>query len=195
MNEELLSVARNKAKDLNLHNVNLILGNTNHSTAMDKLPNKYIDIAFSQRGPNMNDALASKLTKNGIFLQELVAGFDCYPLKEILGRRNYSPYDYNVREVILSQYAELELFPVAVKEYFYEEYFYDINHFEAYLCQGANLDNWRIGSRPYNSQTDRTSLELYAKYNSTSKGIKLLRHRIIFVFRKTKINYYPVDSI
>jgi hypothetical protein len=95
---------------------------------------------------------------------------------------------------MLNRYAELDLFPVAVKEYFYEEYFRDINHFEAYLHQGANLDNWRIGSRPYNDETDRTSLELYVKYNTTPKGIKLLRHRIIFILRKTKVSYYPVDS-
>jgi SAM-dependent methyltransferase len=195
LNEELLTVARDKAKDLNLNNVTLISGDTTNAAATDKLPDDYFDIAFSQRGPNMNYALAGKLKNEGFFFQELVAGFDCYPLKEIFGRKNYSPYNYNEREVILNQYANLELFPVAVKEYFYEEYFHDINHFEAYLRQGANLDNWRIGSRPYNSETDRTSLELYAKYNTTPKGIKLLHQRMIFVLRKTKVSYYPIDSI
>lgn len=195
LNEELLTAARNKAEELNLHNVRLFSGDITASTVTDKLPDDYFDIAFSQRGPNMNYALAGKLRKEGFFFQEFVGGFDCYPLKEIFGRRNFSPYNYNAREVILNQYADLEFLPIAVKEYFYEEYFRDIDHFEAYLRQGANLDNWRIESRPYNSEIDRTSLELYAKYNSTIKGIKLLRQRMIFVLRKTRVSYYPVDSI
>lgn len=69
LEEELLNVARNKAETLNLHNVTLISGNTTCAADTDKLPDNYFDIAFSQRGPNMNYALAGKLKKEGIFFQ------------------------------------------------------------------------------------------------------------------------------
>lgn len=58
MQEELLSFARNKAKDLDLHNITLISGDITLPAATERLPDDYFDIAFSQRGPNMNAALA-----------------------------------------------------------------------------------------------------------------------------------------
>jgi len=192
-----LLYASKVAKDNGLDNVKLIYGDTTSPDDVAKLPDDYFDVILSQRGPNMNEFLVKKLKEEGIFIQEYVGHFDVYPLKEIFGRRNYSPYDFYGVEAIICRYAEIELFPVSIKEYFYNEYYADIEHLKSYLVQqqGANLSNWRLPNRPYEEDLDRVSLELYAKYNMTSKGIRLMRHRNIFVFRKTKVSYYPVDSI
>jgi SAM-dependent methyltransferase len=193
-NSELLSYAESRAEELKLSNVTLIHGDTTTKEHVENLPEDSFDIAFSQRGPNMNANVLSKLKVGGYFLQERVSSFDCYPLQEIFGRRNYSPYNYNDSEVLLSEYAEMGLFPISIKEYFYDEFFTDIDHLESYLKQGANLSDWRLAPKPYNAKLDRTSLELYCKYNITEKGIRIMHRRKVFAFRKTCVTYYPIDN-
>ena len=142
---------------------------------------------------------ASKLTddKEPIVIQERGGDFSFYPLGIIFGRQAYAPYHFNSREVTLHKYADMELFPVSVKEYYYESFYRDIDHFEADLRNlPALLYNWRVGElRPYEVERDRTALELYARYNTTPKGIRLLEHRMVFVFRRTVVSYYPVDGL
>jgi hypothetical protein len=163
---------------------------------VDQLPGNYFDVAFTERGPNMNHLLTGKLEENAFFVQELVGNFNCYPLQEIFGRRHYQAYAFTDQQVVLSQYAELDLFPVSVKAYFYESFFCDITHLEAYLKQStANLSNWRIGAKPYDAEHDRAALALYARYNTTPKGIRLLHQRKIFVLRRAPVTYYPVDAL
>ena len=56
--------------------------------------------------------------------------------------------------------------------------------------------NWRVGEpRPYEASRDRKALELFALYNTTSRGIRILEHRMIFVLRRAKLSYYPVDGL
>jgi hypothetical protein len=115
-------------------------------------------------------------------------------LGELLGRRNYAAYNYHDQEVIQSRYAEIDLFPVSIKAYFYEEYFRDVEHLEANLKQGA-LGNWRVASDgSYRPERDRDALDLYVRYNSTPRGIRVLRQRKVFVFRRAPVTYYPVDK-
>ncbi len=191
----LLAGARARVQSLQLDNVQLIEGNVADADAVAQLPNAHFTLALSQRGPNINAALASKLAPDAIFIQELVSNFDAYPLKELFGRKHYAPYWFVDQDVILSQYAELDLFPVSNKEYFYEAFFRDIAHLEAYLKQiTALLSNWRLPPKPYDEERDRAALELYARYNTTGRGIRLLRQRKIFVLRRAPVTYYPVDA-
>ena len=195
LNTELLDAARRRVKELGLANVTLVEGNVAVEQDVAQLPDDYFDVAFTERGPNMNRMLVRKLKKDTFFLQELVGNFNCYPLQEIFGRRHYQSYNYTDRQVILSQYAELNLFPVSVKEYFYETFFRDIVHLEAYLKQStADLSNWRLGAKSYEAERDRAAIELYARYNATPKGIRILHQRTIFVMRRAPVTYYPVDS-
>jgi hypothetical protein len=175
----------------------LVDGNASIVTDTDKLPDDHFDLALSQRGPDFNHWLVSKLKDGAFVIQELVAPFSCYPLREIFGRTNYAPYNYKGRDVLLHKYAEWGLFPVSVKEYFYEEFYRDVHHFEADLRKStANLTDWHVGTpRPYEAARDRVALELYARYNTTPRGIRMLQHRMIFVLRRTTVAYYPVDGL
>lgn len=191
----LLAGARQRVQALRLGNVQLIEGNVADADAVAQLPDARFNIALSQRGPNINAALAAKLAPDAIFIQELVSSFDAYPLQELFGRRHYTPSSFVDQDVILSQYAELDLFPVSNKEYFYEAFFRDATHLEAYLKQiTALLSNWRLPPKPYDAERDRAALELYARYNTTPRGIRLLRQRKIFVLRRAPVTYYPVDA-
>jgi len=191
----LLTGARQRVQSLQLGNVRLVEGNVVDADAAAQLPDAHFDIALSQRGPNINAALAAKLAPNGVFIQELVSNFDAYPLKELFGRKHYANYWFVDQDVILAQYAELDLFPVSNKEYFYEAFFRDTAHLEAYLKQiPALLSNWRLPPKPYDAEHDRAALELYARYNTTPRGIRLLRQRKIFVLRRAPVTYYPADA-
>jgi SAM-dependent methyltransferase len=194
---DLLDGARQRVKSLGLANVTLVGGKVAQLEDIEKLPDNTFDLALSQRGPDFNPSLVSKLKKDAIVIQERVGNFSFYPLGIVFGRQTFAPYHFNTQEVTLHKYADMDLFPVSVKEYFYDSFYRDLDHLEADLKRiPAMLYNWRVGElRPYLPERDRTALELYAKYNTTSRGIRLLEHRVIFVFRRTVVSYYPVDGL
>lgn len=185
VNPELLDAARCRAGVCGLHNIYLVNGNVNFASEVERLPDAYFDLAYSQRGPNLNALMVAKLRDGAFFIQELVSHFDGYPLQEIFGRKNHTPYPSGDQQALLSQYAELNLYPVSLKEYFYEEFFQDADHLEAYVRQSVLLSNWRHNPRPFDPERDRPALELYAHYNMTPKGVRLLRQRKVFVLRKS----------
>lgn len=189
---DLLALARERTRALS--NVHLVEANV-VSDLLDALPDGHFDLASSERGPNVNDRLVRKLAADAVFVQELVGGFDGYPLKEIFGRRNYAPYDFAGSDALLARYAEIGLFPISVKQYFYERFFRDAAHLTAFLTEGAPLDNWRLPARPYDPTVDRPALELYSRYNMTPSGIRLLGHRWVLALRRTTVTYYPVDGL
>ena len=194
---DLLSFTRQRANELGLTNVSLVGGDSSLETCTDKIPNNHFDFAISRRGPDFNPLLIDKLTKDAIVIQERVGTFNLYPLAYIFGRMVYAPYNYNVQHVLLSKYAEIDLFPISFKEYFYEAFYRDIDHLEADLAKSPwSFMNWRAGEpRPYETSRDRKALELFAHYNTTSRGIRILEHRMIFVLRRAKLSYYPVDGL
>ena len=111
---------------------------------------------------------------------------------EVFGRRYYAPYASTDQEVFLSSYAKLGLLPVSCKEYFYEEFFRDSEHLEAFLMQvSVMLSPWLLPQplphAAYDPLRDRAALDLYVRYNTTTKGIRVLRQRKIFVLRRAVI--------
>jgi len=193
-NEELLQAARERVSRLALSNVELHCANAILTDDIAVLPNNFFDLAYSQRGPNINGLLLQKMRPDAMFIQELVSSFDGYPLKEIFGRTHYTPYSHVQQQSLQAYYGELDLFPVSTKEYFYEEYYRDIEHLEKLLRQGAMLSNWRLSEKPFDPERDRVGLELYVRYNTTPKGIRVLRQRLIFVLRRATVSYYPIDN-
>ncbi len=193
-NEELLQAARERVERMGLKNVELRQADSTLTNDVMVLSDNFFDLAYSQRGPNLNGLLLQKMKKDAVFIQELVSSFDGYPLKEIFGRTHYTPYSHGEQQSLQAYYAELDLFPICTKEYFYEEYYRDSEHLENLLRHGALLDNWRLSSKPFDPLKDRVSLELYVKYNTTPRGIRILRQRRIFVLRRTVVSYYPIDG-
>ena len=60
-----------------------------------------------------------------------------------------------------------------------------------YLGKEAMLSHWRMPSHPYDETRDKAALELYARYNSTPNGIRLLSQRKVYLFRRTDVQQYP----
>jgi SAM-dependent methyltransferase len=191
--EDLLTAARERAASQGITNATFIFGNVSKSEDAAPFPDGEINLIFSRRGPNLTGAFLPKLTPDAFLVQELVAEQDGAGLKEIFGRKPFLPSSQGDADRLISYYAGLEMLPVSAKSYWEELYFRDIDHLEANLRQGAMLSNWWMHSLPYAQERDRAALELYARYNRTEDGIRLLRHRRVYIFRRARVNYYPAE--
>ncbi|QBD76262.1 class I SAM-dependent methyltransferase [Ktedonosporobacter rubrisoli] len=190
-NEELLKTARLRAERLAPANTTLIYGGCENPDVLQHIPEASINVAFSRRGPRLNASLLRSLRKEAIFIQEIVSNLDGYPLGEIFGRRNYSLPSASEQEVLLKAYTDLGFFPISCKEYFYEEFFRDADHLAAFLSQiGVMLCPWllphALPDKPYDPANDQEALALYIRYNTTPRGVRLLRQRKILVLRRVR---------
>lgn len=194
LEEPLLNGARERIAETGCDNATLVLGDTTNAETVSQLPDAYFDFAFSRRGPFLTHALMEKLTPDAHFLIELYQ--DALGLKEIFGRRAFLPHDvFAGGDWVISHHSGLGLLPVSVKEYFFEQYFRDPEHFEAFITTiPASLSYWWMEQKPYVPERDRAALELYCRYNTTSKGIRLIQRRKVYLFRRAQTNTYPVDS-
>jgi SAM-dependent methyltransferase len=177
---ELLAAADRRARSQQARNVRLVEGNVAAEGEVARLPRSHFDLAFSQRGPNMNAALVRTLREGAFFVQLLVGSLSAYPLREILGREGYAGYNINSHDPLLSDYASLHLRVVSVKEYYYDQYFRDADHLEMFVRQTPVLNTWRSPWQPYEAERDRPALQLYVRYNTTDQGVRVLGHRKIF---------------
>ncbi len=192
----LLNGARCRAEHQQLTNVMLVEGNMAVADEVAQLPDNHFDLIYSDRGPDINHNLIGKLKQGGFYLQSLVGGQDGFHLQEILGRRPFTYHAYrNGSDRMLAAMASLEIRPISVREIFYDAFFRDVDHLAAYVIQvEAAVSNWRLDANPYDPDRDRPALEIYAGYNATPDGIRLLQHRIFFVGYKTSVHYYPTDG-
>ena len=196
MLEGPLEATRLRAQAAGLTNVTVVCGNAVERATTDQLPDEHFTLALSRRGPNFNEHLVRKLAPGAYVLQELVGGLDCADLRELLGRRAAGLYHGIGHDGTIRGYLRLGLFPISSTEFFFEEFFRDVDHLEAYLVQTpANVSDWRIGHKPYLPERDRPALELYAGYHRTPKGIRLLRQRWVFALRRVEPPRYPVDAL
>jgi SAM-dependent methyltransferase len=194
LEEPLLNGAKERVAAAGYTNTKLILGNTTNAEDVAQLPDAYFDFAFSRRGPFITAALKEKLMPDACVLVELYQ--DALGLKEIFGRRAFLPTDcFSGGDWAVSHHAGMGLLPVSVKEYFFEQYFRDADHFAAFLATiTASLSHWWMEQRPFVPEQDRPALELYCRFNTTSKGIRLIQRRKVYLFRQAQTNYYPVDG-
>jgi SAM-dependent methyltransferase len=193
---DLLAGARERVRSLGLTNVRLVEGNITNSQDVAQLPDNYFDVAYTESGPNINEQLVRKLTDEAYFLQEIGGHYSDYQLPEILGRVPYTNYAYHHWDQSrIMPAADLGLLPVSYKNYFWEVYFRDLAHLEKYVSKEGVLSNWRLSPSPYIVERDRPALALYARYNQTPKGIRLLHHVQVLVWRRAPIHYYPIDGM
>ena len=190
LDRELMEACRARVKAMGVKNAHLVFGDTPDPALLTQLPDAHFTVAFSRRGPFLTEALAKKLTPEAPFVVELAQDF--LGLKEMFGRTPCLPKSAGDPDWAVSVHAGIGYVPVSAKAYWYEEWFRDPDHMAGYLTQGAPLQNWWMEACPYEEARDRPALELYARYNRTSEGIRLVGHRRIYVFRRQATNYYPV---
>jgi SAM-dependent methyltransferase len=193
---DLLARGRERVRSLGLTNVTLVEGDSTNPEDVAQLPDGYFEVAYTESGPGINERLVQKLTDDAYFLQEVGGRYSAHHLEVILGRTPFTNFAYHHWDH--SQFvpaADLGLLPVCHKNYFWEVYFRDLVHLERYVSNDWALSDWRLSPRPYDAERDRPALELYARYNRTSQGIRILYHVQVLVWRRALIHYYPVDGI
>jgi hypothetical protein len=142
------------------------------------LPDDAFDLVLSRRGPNVDNVMG-KLKPDSFVIQEL---FQSFPgLLEIFGRKSFLMNVGDNPRWLIEAYAGLDLFPVSAKDYYFETTFRDIDHLAAYLAQHTALYEWPLPPMPYEEVRDRPALELYARYNQTVRGIRVLNHRKVYL--------------
>jgi len=190
LDKELMQACRARVESMGVKNAHLVLGDTPDPAVLTQLPEGYFTLAFSRRGPFLSEALAKKLTTDALFVVELAQDF--LGLKELFGRTPALPKSAGDPDWAVTVHGGIGFVPVSAKAYWYEEWFRDSDHLAGYLAQGAPLQNWWMEACPYDESRDRPALELYARYNRTAEGIRLVGHRKIYVFRRQATQYYPV---
>jgi SAM-dependent methyltransferase len=186
---DLLAAARQRVADLQLANANLMLGDVVNPVDVAQLPDNCFDLVFSRRGPNVTAAMMPKLQPEAYIVQELVR--DPLGLLESFGRKSFLADVGDNPRWLVDEYSWLDLFPVSIKEYYYELFFRDADHLAAYLAQEKMLYSWPMPPMPYKESRDRAALDVYVRYNTTPKGVRVINHRMVYLFRRTRVQYAP----
>ncbi|MBC8065546.1 MAG: class I SAM-dependent methyltransferase [Chlorobia bacterium] len=189
LQSDLLQAAEARIRSRGIKNARVVHGDTTHDETVTKLEDGRFSLAFSQRGPFLTRALASKLTPDAVFVVELAQ--DYLGLKQIFGRTPFVPQSTGDPDWAVGAQAGAGFVPVSAKSYWYHEYFRNADHLAAYLRRGACLENWWMEPCPYEEPRDRAALELWCRYNQDESGIRLVVHRKVYVFRRQAIDYYP----
>lgn len=171
----LLATALKLQREKNIHNVIFEFQDATNTT----YPNDYFDIVYSRRGPCPFSEVQRVLKPGGFFVGIEIAELDCKKLKEIFGRgQNYKEWDGPSRKEKNSKaFSTLGLRIIYSNDYFFTEYYSNYNHIESFLKRVPILED-------FNSKIDKEKLIEYVKKNTTNKGIKLLRHKLVTVVQK-----------
>jgi hypothetical protein len=186
---DLLEAARGRVASLGLSNATLILGNVSLPEDVAQLPDNTFDVVLSRRGPNVTTEVMAKLKPEAYIIQELFQ--NPLGLLEAFGRKSFLADIGDNPYWLVDEYSWLELFPVSVKAYYYDFFFRDAGHLATYLSQKTQLYSWPMPPMPYDEARDRPALELYVRYNTTPKGVRVVQHRKVYLFRRTAVQYAP----
>lgn len=187
--EDLLQAAQLRAAQANLTHVHCVLGNVSEAAEVEAgLPDNTFDVVLARRGPNVTAPVMRKLAPEAIVIQELVQG--TLGVQPIFGREPFLPQLGAAPHWLIDRYAELDLLPVSVKDYFFDQFFRDADHLIQDLKRRL-LWNWTMPEHPYDEARDRAALDLYARYNTTARGIRVTHRRSVYVFRRTPVHRFP----
>jgi len=172
---ELLKVARSKQKELKNKNVKILRLDADRM----KFENESFDIAFSRRGPTPYKEIYRILKPNGHYVIIEIGEKDTMDLKKVFARgQGYGNWDNPVSEKEKHSAINAGFITNFVKEYFYNEYYESYEDLDLFL-QGVPI------FPDFDPEKDKRFLQKYIEKFKTKKGIKLPRHRVVFVFQKT----------
>jgi SAM-dependent methyltransferase len=186
--ETLLDATRQRVAALHLNNARLVSGNVAVADDMQPLPDNAFDVVFSRRGPNVVPAMLRAIKPNAVIVQELVRG--TLGLKALFGREPVLPNVGSDPHELIERYAWLGFVPVSIKDYFFDEFYRDDAHLITSL-RGKLLWDWRMPDLPYDEMLDRAALDVYVRYNTTARGIRVTHRRSVYLFRRTTIARFP----
>lgn len=186
--ETLLDAARQRVAAMNLSNATLVAGNVAVADDLRALPDGAFDLLFSRRGPNVVPAMLRAIKPEAFIVQELVRG--TLGLKSFFGREPVLPSVGSNPHELIEMYSWFDFVPVSVKDYFFDEFYRDEAHLITSL-RGKLLWDWRMPDLPYDEALDRDALNVYVRFNTTARGIRVTHRRSVYLFRRTTVARFP----
>lgn len=172
--KELLKVARQKQKELNVGNVEFILGNAENIAFADG----FFNILYCRRGPNFYSEYFRLLKHGGYFLEVGIGEKDAVELKKVFGRgQNYGKWNTSRLKSDINEYKRLGANIIFAEEFSSMDYYKSHADFDRFL-QGVPI------FEDYNSKKDKKYVDSYIKQFQTKNGIALKRHRVVYVIQK-----------
>ncbi|QQG46103.1 MAG: class I SAM-dependent methyltransferase [Candidatus Niyogibacteria bacterium] len=174
ISSEMLAKAKQFQEEQKVSNV------TFQKAEAEKLPfkDKYFDLIYSRRGPTPYQEIHRVLKKSGCFIEIGIGEKDAKELKEVFGRgQNFGGWD---KSVLASKKTELETLgfkEIFAKEFFYSEYYSDIDNFSLWLESVPIF-------KDFDPTKDGKFLSEYVEKMKTQEGIELKRHRVVIVAHK-----------
>lgn len=175
LSREMLKAANKLQKKLDITNVSFKEQDAHHTTYL----NNSFDIIYSRRGPSDFAESYRLLKPNGYFIEIDIGEKDCQEIKEIFGRgQGFGEWDNPRIERNRQGLAKAGFKVVYAQEFFYNEYYPTYEDLNLFL-QGVPI------FEDFDLEKDKKLLKSYAARFKTEKGIKLPRHRVVTVARKS----------
>lgn len=174
---ELLNVARSKKQILKIKNVSFMLQDANKTG----FKNGSFDVVFSRRGPTPLREMFRLLRSGGYFVIIEIGERDAMEIKKVFGRgQNYGDWNKSVQKTVKKEAEKIGFKTVFAKDYFYNEFYKSYEDLDLFLQGVPIFEN-------FDTEKDSKYLKKYVKKFQIDKGIKLPRHRVVFVFQKNPI--------
>lgn len=173
---ELLSVAKSKKDELKIENVSFFLQDAGK---IDFEDNSF-DIIFCRRGPTYFREYYRLLKKGGFYIEIGIGEKDTQELKEVFGRgQGFGQWSDTATRIQkdTSDMRKAGFKVIFSKDYFYNEYYKTLKDLDIFL-QGVPI------FEDYGLENDNKLLEKYGIKYKSDDGIKLPRHRIVFIGQK-----------
>ena len=171
----LLASAFGLQKEKVIHNVAFEFQNAVHTSYSDN----FFDVVYSRRGPVPFQEIQRVLKPKGLFIGIEIAELDCKELKEVFGRgQNYGEWDgFPRKQKNIKTLSSLNFKIIFAKDYFFKENYLNYKSLESFLKKVPIFED-------FNTRKDRMKLINYIDNNTTSKGIRLSRHKLVIVAKK-----------
>ncbi len=171
---ELLKVANQKLKELNITSVSFILGDAEKTPFEDSS----FDIIFNRRGPSFYQEYFRLLNTDGYYLEIGIGEKDAVELKKNFERgQDYGNWNKSRLEKDKYELEKIGFKIILIKDFYYSEYYLAQKDLDAFL-QGVPI------FEDYDTGKDKDLLERYSQEHESDKGIELKRHRLVIVAQK-----------
>jgi SAM-dependent methyltransferase len=172
---ELLSVANAKKSELDVSNVDFLFADASDVP----LEAESFDVVFCRRGPSFYEEYGRLLVAGGHYVEVGIGEQDCVALKKVFGRgQNFGLWTQSRAAEDTAKFTELGFNVLLAKSIVYNEYYQSPADFDVFL-QGVPI------FEDYDSRTDGHFVDEYiAGHSDDPRGIRLTRHRVVYVVQK-----------
>lgn len=172
--KELIAIAQQKKKTLNVKNVSLFFGDASKTSFDDQS----FDIIFNRRGPSYYTEYSRLLKPGGYYLEIGIGEQDAVSIKKIFGRgQNYGVWNSSRLEADKPKFEALGMELIVLKDYIYSENYLSKEDFILFL-KGVPI------FEDFNLDKDKKYLDAYFKNNIEGVEVRLARHRVVYVLKK-----------